>query len=395
MIGFIKIFSMLEFLYSLTLIEVVIGGGGRMAGFSPVSVRGVLASICCLVALLDFMKGGTRVSPDTKILIFLFVFCVVLGAFVGYASGNDIGAVMGDVAQVSFFMTIIFFQRCFDYKKTFSLTDRFLVYSTVGMAVCYLVVLFFIFEMGKFDPIYQFLSTGDDFFFRENGTFFYKGFPYLGVALFFLVERINIWKLIGLVIVGAAILLCNTRGMYLAIAITVFLLYFRVEVKFFVIVFAVIVFLFWGEGQMLGAVAKPDSDVVRLQDLTYIFDDMNFFSVVFGHGFGAEINGRNRIEIAWAEVFYKQGLVGLGFWLYWVFSLSSYFISLRGWVRKVARPYFASALFIFALSFTNPFMNNSIGLVVLLVAHFSLVYLRGQQYRMLSEENRLRRDVEC
>jgi hypothetical protein len=373
---------MLELLYSLSLLEVVIGGGGRMAGFSPISVRGALAGICLAASLLDFARRGVRIAPSAFFLVTYFLLSTAIGVLVGYASGNRVDAIWVDVAQISFFLVILFFQQCFFRGRVFFLTERLFIFPAFFMALAYMAALFLIFFMGRFDEVYQFLSVGDDFFFRENGTFFFKGFVYLGVAFFFLLERLSFQRFLSLLVIVAAIILCNTRGMYMALAMIVFLLYFRVEGKILILLVAGAVgVFFWG--QILEVVAKPDSDVVRLLDLQYVFDNMDFASMIFGHGFGAEINERGRIEVAWVEVLYKQGLIGLGFWLYWLFSLISCFGSLRGGMKKMGRPYFASALFIFILSFTNPFMNNSIGLVVLIVAHFSLIYLLEWQRELL------------
>lgn len=142
-------------------------------------------------------------------------------------------------------------------------------------------------------------------------------------------------------------------------------------------------------GEVLNSFAKPESDIVRLLDMRYVFDNMDILSTIFGHGFGAEINGRNRIEVAWVEILYKQGIIGIAFWLYWFATLASNYCALTGQAKKYGRPYFASALFIFILSFTNPFMNNSIGLIVLIVAHFSLLHLVRWQKSMIGDNKSL------
>ncbi|CAJ0685301.1 hypothetical protein [Ralstonia mannitolilytica] len=379
---------MLRLLYSLSLLEVAVGGGGRMAGFAPVSVRGLLAGICLAVALVDYLKNGARVSAGTSFLVLLFIVSTTAGISVGYLAGNEFDAIASDVAQVSFFLVILFFQQCFRRRKYFFLTERLIVVSAVFLAVSYIAVLFLIFWQNRFYEVYEFLSRSDDFFFRENKTFFFKGFVYLGVGFFFLLERLTFWRFFSLLIVFGAIILCDTRGMYMALALVVLFLYFR---AYWSVSVVIVSFGFWmvSGGEVLNSFAKPESDIVRLLDMRYVFDNMDILSTIFGHGFGAEINGRNRIEVAWVEILYKQGIIGIAFWLYWFATLASNYCALTGQAKKYGRPYFASALFIFILSFTNPFMNNSIGLIVLIVAHFSLLHLVRWQKSMIGDNKSL------
>ncbi|KAF7962937.1 hypothetical protein AWV80_15710 [Cupriavidus sp. UYMU48A] len=106
--------------------------------------------------------------------------------------------------------------------------------------------------------------------------------------------------------------------------------------------------------------------------MQYIYQHTDLNSLLLGHGFGASINDRGRIEIAWAEIFFKQGLLGLGVWLYWLCQVVNMYYAFDDEKRSMLRPYFSTTLFVMVISFTNPFMNNSIGLAALLISYFAI-----------------------
>jgi hypothetical protein len=364
---------MLRILYPLFLIEAATGGGGRMAGFAPVSIRGILAALCLMATVLHFAGGGVRVPANVLALFTAFAWALVAGALTGLLKGNDVAQVAADVGQLSYFLIFPF---VFSYFQTMrnarTVTERCVVYSALVLSIGYLIALYLIFGQGRFEQLYGLFSSGDDFFFREDQTFFYKSFLYLGIAAFFLVERMNPVRLVVLLVIAVAIYMTHTRGLYLSIVLVAVTVYasFRHKVAIFLVLLVVGVIL--NAGQVMELAAKPESDIVRILDLQYIRQHTDVWSLMFGHGFGAMINDRGRIEIAWAEIFFKQGLIGLTFWLYWLAQVVNMYYAIDQQRRKSLRPYFSTILFVMVISFTNPFMNNSIGLVAMLVAYFAI-----------------------
>ncbi|WP_123957905.1 hypothetical protein [Cupriavidus necator] len=366
-------FEMLKILYPLFLLEVVIGGGGRMAGFAPVSVRGIVAALCLTVTGLHFIGRGLRIPVTTLALVIAFSWMLCAGAIVGFLNGNDAAQITADVGQLSYFFILPFVLHYFQTESRARIvTERFLVYPALVLSVAYFFALYLIFGLGRFEQMYELLSIGDDFFFREDQTFFYKSFLYLGIACFFLVENRTPGRLVALLLVLVAIYLTHTRGLYLSVILVAALVYtdFKQKLSLFLVLLAVSLIL--SAGEILQLAAKPDSDVVRLLDLQYIYQHTDLKSLLLGHGFGASINDRGRIEITWAEIFFKQGLVGLGVWLYWLCQVINMYYAFDDEKRKLLRPYFSTTLFVMVISFTNPFMNNSIGLVALLVSYIAI-----------------------
>ena len=84
------------------------------------------------------------------------------------------------------------------------------------------------------------------------------------------------------------------------------------------------------------------------------------------------------MEISFLEIFHKQGLIGLTMW----FSLFTlifrlYLKSLKKKIQDKTNPFFVSALFTFILSFTNPFINNPLGITIVVI---TIVYFTFLMY---------------
>ncbi|MFC4518880.1 hypothetical protein [Cupriavidus pinatubonensis] len=364
---------MLRILYPLFLIEAVIGGGGRMAGFAPVSVRWIVAALCLAVTALHLIVRGLRIPVTSVSLVMAYSWMLCAGTVVGLLKGNDTAQIVADVGQLSYFFIFPFVFHYFQVEsRARRTTERFFVYPAVVLSIVYFFALYLIFGQGRFEQIYEILSIGDDFFFREDQTFFYKSFLYLGVACFFLVEHRTPGRLLALCLILVAIYLTHTRGLYLSVILIIALVYTNFKQKFSLFLVLLAVSFILSAGEIIQLAAKPDSDVVRLLDLQYIYQHTDVKSLLLGHGFGASINDRGRIEIAWAEIFFKQGLLGLGVWLYWLCQIVNMYYAFNDQKRKLLRPYFSTTLFVMVISFTNPFMNNSIGLVALLVSYFAI-----------------------
>ena len=75
------------------------------------------------------------------------------------------------------------------------------------------------------------------------------------------------------------------------------------------------------------------------------------------------------MEITYLEVFHKQGVLGLLFWLMlFAIIVQMYYRACRNGYRKIALPFFLSALFVFILTTTNPYLNNPIGMSMVLIS---------------------------
>jgi hypothetical protein len=113
---------------------------------------------------------------------------------------------------------------------------------------------------------------------------------------------------------------------------------------------------------------KSDSDRIRIVNFYEVIDRVNPASLLIGHGFGYGVPSRPiHMEISYLEIFHKQGLIGLLFWLILFFYIIIQYFKININYKYIAMPFLLSVIFIYLQSLTNPFMNNPIGLTMILL----------------------------
>lgn len=349
------------------VIEIVFGGGGRLLepfGIPP--LRYVFFAAAIGLLFLNLLTLYAKASGST-ILIFLVIIALPLwGCFIGSASGNNLEAILFDV-QPYFYILIILY-LCFLPNElrmfsvnTFVKTVKF--YSVFAATLYILYILLLKTGMINFISIYHTLSLTSEFFFRPSGAFFAKSFFFLGIgAIFFFCER----KYFQFLLVMCAIFLTESRGVFLFSIIAIMLVSLKINNVFknvTLIVLAVIV----GMALLIVVGGRAgDSDSVRLNDFNFILQQLGGAKIFVGVGFGAEISGRNRIEMVPLEIFYKTGIIGL------LISLVPIIIVSSSQLLKVntmtGLKITCALLFAAGVSITNPFLYTPMGIFVLAMA---------------------------
>ena len=98
-------------------------------------------------------------------------------------------------------------------------------------------------------------------------------------------------------------------------------------------------------------------------------------SMAIGHGFGARVGERTKIELTYVEIFYKQGILGLTFWaLLFAYSWWLY-LRVRTPNKPLGRALLLCSLFFFISTATNTVLTGSIGLgaVFIVIACLSVL----------------------
>src|SRR3546814_3208898 len=80
--------------------------------------------------------------------------------------------------------------------------------------------------------------------------------------------------------------------------------------------------------------------------------------IAIGRGLGAPIGKRERIELNYLEILYKQGLPGLGLW--GLLFLYGYYLYLKTprHLKQFGLAYFLSGLFVFIVTASNTFLTG-------------------------------------
>ena len=107
-------------------------------------------------------------------------------------------------------------------------------------------------------------------------------------------------------------------------------------------------------------------DEVMAQNVTWS-------SLFLGHGLGAAVGERTRIEESYLEILHQQGLLGLVFWFAILALLArDYMRALQRGREAMALPFLLGAMFVYIESATNPFLTNPIGMSMVLIALVAL-----------------------
>jgi hypothetical protein len=236
----------------------------------------------------------------------------------------------------------------------------------------YVFVVYLIFKgYIDFTEFYKKQYEIGEIFFRGDNLFFYKGFLYLCIGfIFILVSNIK-FKFPLLLLLFTSIVLTLTRGFILFTSIVgVFYIFFinkKLILKLFSLTLLCVLITVFLKDIVEIFQDRADSDVVRFTQMTQVSDNITPFTLIFGHGFGIGVQDRPiHMENSFLEIFHKQGIIGIGFWLFLLAYIFIIYFKIKN-NKNIALPFLLSTTFVYLQSFTNPFVNNPIGLSIILL----------------------------
>ncbi len=374
---------LLKIIFVITLLELFLGGGGRVFEIGAATLRIFLFFLNITIVLVLYMYH--KRIPKYVLLLSSAVLAILISyTLLGWLNGAAFALIVEDVKPLSYFFSILFFSYYIDSEQRVQLVVSMIKKTSVFMAIGYIGIqtLFF---LGKLDflSFYQYANTQlspSDFIFRgTGGLFFYKGFLYMIVGLIFWIHTRSKRKGLAILIIMVAMILTGTRGFILMFGFLYALFYgipllLKLNVKILLLA-AVLIFgsiYFFGNFE-LGD--KELSDSIRIQQLIQVAERISPISFFIGHGFGIGVPVREvHMEIGYLEVFHKQGVFGLSLWALFFIILYNAYIKDKNF-PGIRRAFFLGSLFVILLSLTNPFFNNPIGISLFLIALASMMAL--------------------
>jgi len=376
---------MIRALYTVTVLELFLGGGGRLLEFGPLTLRMVLFAlcICASMVLLVFHKtsdGSAVLFPLGLSVVYMLVHG--LGFFNGAVRGADWIDLLNDAQPSLYWMLAPFFAIMLSSVSVVRSTGTMLSMSGVVLAVMYLISVVGLWSgIFEFDKFYQALDSTGEFFFRGENFFFYKGFLYLAISTVFLIFMKSRMLNIALFFVITALTLTLTRGFVISTAVAIIFMLFGLR-RWSSLAMALVLTLvsgffvwFYLPGTSAGFSEQREvSSNIRLDDLSFMLENASASTLLIGEGFGSYVNGRLNIENSFLWIWWKLGVVGLAFWLFPLVMAYIYY-------RRIAEndvnyhlgcAFFYSNLLVYIQTASNPFLNNPIGLSFVLIALFSL-----------------------
>lgn len=384
----------------VTLLEVSLGGGGRLIDTGPISPRMMLFGLCVAYSAA-MLLGRAKLPRQFAWFIGLFVALSFLSAAASISEGQSLPAAFNDFKPLAYFLLLPFFAITIRTVDDVKLVSRVLKISAVILALSYLLAMG-IWKSGSVttEQMIGLLNPDHDpqleFYFRGHTTFYFKAILYLGVGVFlFMVERTHIGKICALLLVFA-VALSMTRGVWLAIYLILAAWAFleagnRLRG-------AAIATVLLGVG--LGGVAWMSSALpsatlsnsIRMNDLITLAEgapsilERDWRALLAGYGFGATVLGRQAIELTYINIVWKQGIAGILFWLLPIAYVAWCMCKIREKsVRQLAAPYLMATAFVYLVSATNPFLTNPIGMAVVMISMVVVAVIRASDSALILE----------
>lgn len=377
----------LKWFYIFIFLELFLMGSGRVLSYDNLTLRMLFFVLSISFSLLYYLINK-KIKNYVTTLTFTFTFLILLSSLIGYSSGSPTNKIIEDIKPLLYFFMILPFSLFIINEKSLTLISRLIKISAIVMAfmyLCWLLAMYFGYL--DFSLMYiQLSSDSNEIMFRgdsSNAPFlFYKGFLYLSVGfIFFFYEKNKISRIIAMVIF-IAIILTLTRGLILSLILSLFLkalLDKKSLVTFLVLIIMSVVILLIAPVYIEIIGERSESDSVRYIQIAQVFNSINYSSFFIGHGFGTGIPIRpDHMEISYLEIFHKQGVFGLVFWFSIIVLITLNYKNIKNQTSLV-NSFLASSFFVYALSFTNPFINNSIGMGMLLISLISLDVIKKSE----------------
>ncbi|MDR7208984.1 hypothetical protein [Flavobacterium piscis] len=364
----------LKLLFVPVLYELVIGGSGHYLEFGPITFRIVAYLVVIFLAIIYYLEKKV-IKKDLSVILLSFSMTLIFSSIVGFSNNAHLGSVLEDLKPLSFFYILLFFAIVVKDIDDIKKISTILKIGPLILGVIYILVIILLL-LGKinFTAFYYQQSKIGEIMFRNETLFFYKGFLYLCVGYFFFLLSDGKGNKFGALFLFACIILTLTRGFILfTILISAYYVFFinkNIVLKWITFLLGIIAFSILVPILLDILGDKSDSDSLRYLQINEVIEGINPLSFIIGHGFGVGVESRPvHMELSFLEIFHKQGIIGLAFWFglfFYIFFLYAK-IKIKSY-RNIALPFLLSVIFIILQSGTNPYMNNPIGLLMILIS---------------------------
>jgi hypothetical protein len=385
-----KKFNPIKLFFWIALFEIMIGGAGRVFAFGGLTLRMVFFVIIIASTLLLFFLNKAKTNKLVMYITVLYIFITLIAVFIGFVNSADKNFLIENVLMSSFFLTFPFFSMMIKSERDVQLVVKLLKASSLILAILYFLFLTILFlSIIPFDVLYEKVASNPEFAFRGNSALFYKGFFFMCCGFFFYINGKSKWNYLCAFVVIAAIFLTFIRGFAVAI-ISSYIIYLSfIKNIFWGILFSLLIIgLFPIVADYYGSVLgdRSESDQIRVMQLNQVKASITPFSFIMGMGYGNGIAVRpNHFEINFLEIFYKQGIIGLFFWMFLLGVITYKFFQVKNIGRsKEGAPFLLATFFLYIQSMSNPFLSNSIGMTFIFISYLCL--------DILSKKNKLIND---
>jgi hypothetical protein len=382
-------------LFAITL-EAALMGSGRLLTVGPLTIKMLLYLMSLVFVLIELMLGA-GLSAETYYIVTSFTFVAALGSLIGVLNGASEDLLVSDLRVYAYVPALCFFDLAIRSQRAVDLVSKVIrVAAVIMFSACALIVL--LVQLGQVSVLdmMNLLAIGrsDDFMLSPEGIglrVFYKGYVYLGIGLLFWAIRPGWRSKIFATLAFILIVLSGTRGLIISVIASLALLIAltykrRILAKFLalcLILFAfILVPLF--VSVLRGGEQISSSNEDRILTINQVKDQITAGTLLWGHGFGIGVpESPEHMTITYLEIIHKNGLIGLTVWGSLIVLVLRRYVHLKRSPDRfeTATPFALGVLIVVVDTFTNPTLNNPIGLSIVFICFSVLGFLgAGERY---------------
>lgn len=362
-----------------------LGGGGQIFSYDGLSARYFIVGMATIIGLWDFLCNKKLNIRYIYSILFVLIF-IIIGIIMGLINNYPLPLIF-EVSSKYFLWVILPYLIFNINKENLKNINNIFIYSGLTLACAYnlLQILYF---SNILNPALFFdkFNQSSEIFFRGQIYFFYKGFIYFVVSGYLIINAKKRFIDIQILLITTAVALISVRGfLVFYIVILICLLYisgYRYKSFFYIAIgfIAVIVSFYYIPNSIEGfSQIRDSSDEYRFNDIKIIIENTDFIKLIFGNGFGSEVNGRIYTENSYIDIFTKTGVFGLFCYLSAIFIIIFFKFPDNFKTNKNIFSYYAIILFLLFESLSNPFINNSIGIFLIMYFSVCLNIIRSQK----------------
>lgn len=375
----LNLLTFIKYFGWLLILEVMIGGAGRLFDFGGITLRMLFFITGFIIQFLLFTRSNFRFKKYVVIFSSLFLLITSFSIINGKLQNANNTNLIENVLMSSYFLIFPFFTFLIKTKEDVLKIIKLYKISSFIIAIVYL--LFIISLYSNFFTINDFSSIIDnpEISFRSESALFYKGFIFMCCGFFFFLDNKLINSGIAYIIILPAIIGTFTRGFAISLIASYIIYYIFKNFKYSVLLLLLCLAFFSSVKNIyeksLGD--RSESDEMRVIQIDQVLERTNGLTFFIGHGFGNGVPIRdNHFEINYLEIFYKQGIIGLLFWItIFLFIILKYNSALKNNNEIYAKPFLLSTFFLYIQSASNPFLSNSMGITIIFLSIISLSVL--------------------
>lgn len=391
----------LSFLAIIIVIELVLGGSGRLITFgSFFSIRYILFFITLLYFILNCIFNNYRIKKnmfyfDIIMFFYVFTFAIANGIISGYEIVDVIKSSQGYLYLLIYFPISLLIDNKQKSKQIFRIIINCAIVLSLVSITIFVIYYFDSTKYSVFTPILDKLDYGYIAYRGGLPAVFLKTSPFIAISFVLLlvhyinlkIER-NLVNTLKLSILLFGIIVTMSMGIWIGTSVGILLTILLAKGKNKVFGLAIIILLM-GFAYYLSSDYISASITNRLSsnDSSFIIKLDQFFMLVknwvnrliFGNGFGIEITfltelGKRTMinfELFWLQLLVNMGLIGFIIYLK-IFIKSIYYsfkknnaISFKDTLH--IKSLIIGLVVLVIISSVNPFLNNPIGIGYLVI----------------------------